>query len=335
MDLSIERLVDPLDEGRLAALLDMQHAADAVRDPDDPPVGPVELHADLMVSRPEETRHAWSAVAGGSVVGVISAGVLVDGANVGYSEIAVDVHPHHRSGEVERALVGAALPWMRGKGARTLAWWPHDALGNDVAAGIGLTFRQEERCSRLQIADVDERQQDEWIVAPRARAAGYTVETWTGACPDHLVEAFADAKSAMADAPLDDIDFDPAPITVDRVRESERIHASVGEEQHVSLALDATSEAAGMSEIVVVSERPEYGHQEDTAVVAAHRGHALGRWLKAATLRHVRSSATELRFVETYNAESNPWMLAINVEMGFRPYRSYSAYQGDIDALDL
>jgi GNAT superfamily N-acetyltransferase len=335
VDLSIEMLIDPLDEITMAALLDMRHASDAVRNREDPPVGPVELHSDLMVSRPEEARRAWAAVAGGGVVGVLSAGVLVEGANVGYSEIEVDVHPHHRSGDVEPALLRAALPWMRGEGARTLAWWPYDELGNEVAAGVGLTFRQEERCSRLQVADVDDGQQNEWIAAPRARAAGYTIEMWTGSCPAHLVAAFADARSAMSDAPLDDIEFDPAPISVARVRESERIRASVGERHYLALALDANGAAAGMSGIVVTPERPEYGHQEDTAVIAAHRGHALGRWLKAANLRQVRAATPELRFVETYNAQSNPWMLAINVEMGFRPYRSYSAYQGDIDALVL
>ena len=268
-----------------------------------------------------------------SVVGVLSAGVLVEGGNVGYSEIEVDVHPDHRSGDVERALIAGALPWMRSQGASTVAWWPHDEVSNAVAAGIGLTFRQEERCSRLQVADVEEAQQREWLAAPRARSAGYRIEVWAGACPDHLAPALAEARSAMADAPLDDIDFEPEPYTVDRLRESERIRAGVGEQTYVALAVDDSGSAAGMSAIVVRPDRSQIGHQEDTAVVAAHRGHALGRWLKAANLRQVREAIPDMRAVETYNAESNPWMLSINVEMGFRPYRSYSAYQGDIDAI--
>ena len=36
--------------------------------------------------------------------------------------------------------------------------------------------------------------------------------------------------------------------------------------------------------------------------------------------------------VQTYNAESNPHMLAINVEMGFRPYIAYGVWQGPADA---
>jgi hypothetical protein len=34
--------------------------------------------------------------------------------------------------------------------------------------------------------------------------------------------------------------------------------------------------------------------------------------------------------LETYNAESNPYMLAINVDMGYRPHRAFATYQGDL-----
>jgi hypothetical protein len=34
--------------------------------------------------------------------------------------------------------------------------------------------------------------------------------------------------------------------------------------------------------------------------------------------------------IETYNAQSNDHMLAINVAMGFRPHRTYTGWQAPI-----
>ena len=76
--------------------------------------------------------------------------------------------------------------------------------------------------------------------------------------------------------------------------------------------------------------RPSLGRQGDTGVVAAHRGHGLGRWLKAENLRRALDHQPGIEVVETYNAESNPHMLAINVDMGFRPHRTYGMWQGPV-----
>jgi hypothetical protein len=76
--------------------------------------------------------------------------------------------------------------------------------------------------------------------------------------------------------------------------------------------------------------RPEIAQQADTGVVGVHRGHRLGRWLKAETLRLALAREPRIAVVETYNAEENPYMLAINVDMGFRPHHVYGCYQGSV-----
>jgi mycothiol synthase len=78
--------------------------------------------------------------------------------------------------------------------------------------------------------------------------------------------------------------------------------------------------------------RPSVGRQGDTGVVEAHRGHGLGRWLKAENLRRALAHQPGIDVIETYNAESNPYMLAINVDMGFRPHRTYGTWQGPVAA---
>ena len=67
-------------------------------------------------------------------------------------------------------------------------------------------------------------------------------------------------------------------------------------------------------------------------VVAAHRGHRLGWWLKATNLLGALEVYRDLTEVMTYNAETNPWMLAINEAMGYRPATEMFTYQGPIAA---
>ena len=50
-----------------------------------------------------------------------------------------------------------------------------------------------------------------------------------------------------------------------------------------------------------------------------HRGRRLGMLVKAANLRRLTGELPAVRRVDTWNAEENAWMLAINVALGFRP----------------
>ncbi len=335
MGIQIDELEVPVTSAVADELVALQRAIDAVRDPDDPPMPAEVLIPELVVERPEERTCTWLARNGGELVGYLSGGTRIEGENEGYAEVEIEVRRDRRVEGVERALVAAALPWLRDLGATTLCWWAEDGADRLAAESMGLTFRQQERCSRMDVADVDPVQQQEWIAAPRARSAGYHIVSWQGSCPDELLDAYVVAFTAMTDAPVDDMDWVPPQGTAERARRHERWAAEVGQTIFASLALDADGAAAGMTALCVHPARPWFGMQEDTAVVREHRGHALGRWLKAANLAQVRDATPELRVVQTYNAETNPWMLAINVDMGFRPYRGYFAHQADIDDVRL
>jgi mycothiol synthase len=330
MGIEVEALDVPVAGSVADELVALQRRIDAVRDPDDPPVPAEVLIPELEVERPEQRTGTWLARDGGELLGYLSGGVRVEGENEGYAEFGIEVPDEGRGKGVEQALVAAALPWMRDRGATSLCWWAEDGADRTAAESMGLTFRQQERCSRMQVDDVDPVQQESWIDAPRARDAGYRVVSWRGPCPDELLDPYVIAFSAMADAPVDELDWVPLKGSPERARRHERWIDEVGQTIYSSLALDAEGAAAGMTALCVHPARPWFGMQEDTAVVRDHRGHALGRWLKAANLAQVREAVPDLRVVQTYNAETNPWMLAINVDMGFRPYRAYYCHQADI-----
>ena len=72
------------------------------------------------------------------------------------------------------------------------------------------------------------------------------------------------------------------------------------------------------------------GHVRRRLVDPDHRGHRLGTIVKIENLRRARAHEPALAVVETYNAEANPHMLAINVAMGFRPYLAIASFQGSL-----
>jgi len=314
------------------ALVRVWQAEDAERDPGDPVTPASEIAVDLFQTPPSLFHRAWLATQDGEPVGAAYIEQERDGTNDATLELfAMTLAAHRRQG-VGRALARVALDALIEEGGTSVLGAARDETGAAFCRALGLSHRQEERCSRLLIADVDDAQQRAWIDQGPTHAPGYRLEGWVGVCPDEWAERLARALDAMIDAPLDDLDWHPQPLTVEHLLQRERFWTAKGGNVVTTLALAPDGEPAGVSQIVVWPDRPQVAEQGDTGVVAAHRGHRLGRWLKAANLRRARDHTPGIEAVQTYNAESNPYMLAINVEMGFRPYLAYGIWQGPAEA---
>jgi len=75
------------------------------------------------------------------------------------------------------------------------------------------------------------------------------------------------------------------------------------------------------------SELPHRGHQLDTSVLAAHRGHRLGLLLKISMLRWLAEEEPQLQFLDTWNAVSNDHMISVNEALGYEPIATASVFQ--------
>jgi len=319
------------DGPELAGLLAVWRAADAEVDPDDPPVPEEELRADLFAAPALHRKRAWLATVDDEPVGAAVIDQELDGANDATIALSVIVPPARRRCGVGRALARVALPAVVEAGGTSVYGWPLVPAGAEFCRALGMTHRQDDRCSRVRLADVDDEQQRRWRDDAPGRAAGYRLVGWVGVCPDEWAQPLAGALAAMVDVPLDDVDWDPQPRTAAQVQDRERWWDAMGYDLVTTLALAPDGSAAGVSQILASRLRPLVGQQGDTGVVAAHRGHALGRWLKSENLRRAREHQPGIEVLQTFNAESNPYMLAINVEMGFRPHRAFSTWQGPVE----
>ena len=83
--------------------------------------------------------------------------------------------------------------------------------------------------------------------------------------------------------------------------------------------------------VAVDVEDPRIAHQHDTSVVRAHRGHRLGLLLKAEMMRWLAEAEQEIEYLDTWNAESNEHMVAVNERLGFRAVGRELAFQRRLD----
>ena len=259
-------------------------------------------------------RRGIAAIDGGVFVGaIVFQEPQLEDLEMAYGWMLVDA-AHRRRG-VGARLLSAARELMQADGRRRL----HTSvlIGSPAAAfarRVGGRVTQIELANALDVGGVD-------LPALRAKAqprSPYALASWVDACPDDLVAAFADAHTAMDDAPRGDEPADAAAWSVERVRDQERCWAALG---HTTLTVAAvhepTGEIGGYTQLLRTG-RPTTAVQEDTGVVRAHRGHGLGLVLKSANLLALTESWPEVRTVVTWNAESNKHMLAVNDELGFR-----------------
>jgi len=158
----------------------------------------------------------------------------------------------------------------------------------------------------------------ELTAAATASAADYDVVTWWGRCPGRHVDAYCDLRTRM------EIEVDsggsarePVVMTPERLRVSEeRLLRSydvvVAAAQH-----RAGGELVGYS-LVFADRDDDEVLQDDTYVLAAHRGHRLGTLLKLATLEALSVLETPRRTMHTWTAPTNVPMLAVNRAFGYR-----------------
>lgn len=154
---------------------------------------------------------------------------------------------------------------------------------------------------------------------------GYELVTWTGRTPDEFIEAYVEGLNAMADAPFGDTAIDSAGYTTDRVRREEDNVLAAGGDRWVVLALHH-SEIAGLTVVERHPGHPTKAEQLQTVVVPAHRGHGLGRLMKARMLHEL----TGVEVIFTQTSSHNEHMLRVNHSLGYTDLHVYLAVQAKV-----
>lgn len=316
------REVDPHDDEAFRRWFEAMHAGEA-----EGRVHPLlsayeEVTASLRTPSPNFDAVLFAAVEGEEVVGALRLNFpLRENRNLAEWELAVPPahrrrgvatalfeHGHRHATGLGRSVHCAEVNIPDGETAETFG-------GSLFAARYGFVTEHEENryLLDLPVARLDE-------LRASAPAEGYTFVSWSGACPPEYIGAYAAMRTTMAnEVPTGTLGHEPVIWDEARLRTSEERLAASGFISITTAARAADGSFAGYSLMFVPGHRPSDVYQDDTLVIAAHRGHRLGAAMKVRNLEILgRDHPGSLR-VHTWTAGSNDAMRHVNAAFGFRP----------------
>ncbi len=273
--------------------------------------------------------HGWDGEAEVGFLGTVDGVPVATGSyhaseldNLDVAWFDVQVHPDHRrlglGSEVLEHLTGAAA--ALGRTSFGMSCWESPAGDFE---GFGRRHGYERKAvgiSRRQyLAEVDPSVVRDLHDAALERAGDYELVRTLGRSDEGDLEALAVLTAAINDAPKGELDIEDQVFTAGRIRAYETAQSERGDLLHRVVARHrGTGELAGQTVVAVDGERPQYAEQHDTSVVAEHRGHRLGALLKTDMVRWLGETQPQLAEIDTWNAESNSFMIDVNEALGYR-----------------
>jgi hypothetical protein len=230
----------------------------------------------------------------------------------------LNLHPTHRESGAAEVVLDEICTLMREQDRTQLitnAWRDSYLEGFWLANGLEVGSRAAQR--RLLPPELDWPRLEELHAASLEASASYEVFEVPQPVPDEMIDDLVELEQTMNDAPLEDLVIEDQVWTPERFRQHEQALADRRMRNVCLMARERrTGAPAGFTAVVIEDERTHLGFQEDTAVVRGHRGHRLGLRLKIEMLALLRERDPQLVQIDTWNAESNGYMIGVNDAIG-------------------
>ena len=241
------------------------------------------------------------------------------------ANLDVRVLPEFERGGIGSALVDVAEQIAAGTGCTELAGMDETPVHPGYVDRAGpfarrLGFEPAHRMVGRRFAlPLDAAHEEALRRHPKASPEGYTLLTFEGRWPDESIADRCELGRRMStDVPMGELVLDEEVWDEDRIRALEAFLEAQNRAKMITAAReDSSGHVVAFTELVVPRGAPESAWQHDTLVMREHRGHGLGFAMKVANLLAVTARHPAVRWINTWNAEENWPMIAVNDEMGF------------------
>ncbi len=303
--------------------------------PEDPSV-PLDITRADVLNIPDfvALREFWGRDPDGTIAAMGNAAWMKTEENRHLATIRIEVRPDRRRRGIAKAILRCALDAVETDGRTLVTTYTIDRIpaGEQFARSVGADPGSATHTNRLVLGGVDRELLRSWIDDAPLRAAGYSLVSIDGPYPDDFVEEIAGVYGVMNTAPRDDLDVEDQVHTVDQLRQREKAGVAAGTTRwSLFPRCDATGELVGLTVVYWNPAEPKTVYQGDTGVHPDHRGHAIGKWLKAAMIERILVELPGAVEIRTGNADSNDAMLGINRALGFEPYIAQMNWQVPVE----
>lgn len=197
------------------------------------------------------------------------------------------------------------------------------------AAGARLAMIEKQR--RLLLPPADPAALERLAEQARAASPGYRLVQWAGPTPVRWRDDLAPLIARMStDAPQGELTSEPQRWDADRVAERDAGAFANGVRSVVTAARGPDGHLVAFTEASTCAVQDGFASQGDTLVALEHRGRRLGLRIKLANLELLCREHPEVRAIDTFNADDNRWMIAVNEAMGFVPIRHLEDWELDL-----
>lgn len=307
--------------------------------PDLPPLCRYEHDVRVRVPMPGADRHTFLAYRGAEPVGLVHADLPVYD-NLDKAILDVLVLKQHRRQGAGRALYRHAVDFSLARGRTSVLGFSvitdRDGVPIGSSAPFAAALGQENKLldvrRRLDLSTADDAELDRLLAESRPKAAGYSTVQWGNLPPEELIEDLAQLDSSFLDeTPNGDLDYEPEKVDADRLRQLSEVRLRYGSRRYETGVIhDATGRLVAWTAIRVARTIDWHAWQLITLVHPDHRGHRLGMIAKVVNLRTLREHEPAVRMIDTFNAEVNAHMIAINEAMGFRAVDRWANWQASV-----
>jgi GNAT superfamily N-acetyltransferase len=245
----------------------------------------------------------------------------------------LDVHPDRQRRGIGSALLSRAEDRTRAEGRRSVTGFTlRGGSGAAFAAARGFEPGLDNAMRRLDLTDSDLSRWLDLRTEALRHAADYELIRVLGPADDSLLAELVPLYTAINDAPTGELDVEPETFDVSSVRAYETAMAKRDQTlYHVLARRRSDGLWAGHTIVLVDRHMPMWAAQEETAVVPEHRGHRLGLAMKADLIAWLTEAEPQVAWVQTWNAESNRHMLAVNETLGFTLFARSLQHQKAIE----